>query len=286
MSFQQPFSIGANIDLSGVSSNWEPGKGIRSTLRYTGTENAIKGLANILRSTRPDLRWAFDNSEAPLWAIEVNQPESVDGQTNQDPPAVWELIGQDGIQDILDHPTSIALRAAAPDYMQLVISAIKEIERGDATATYPAISLGSDFIASSLAGKASNAIVMLSGSGHKTFMRGEYVLRKTQVINSRSEISLAFNQIDCIWSYDDLVASETTLPNVTGFSIAQIETPTFTANPISGNPLQFYWGWLKKTPSVVQTSGNRFQINQEWWLNIWNNFDYKVANSTYAFPQS
>jgi hypothetical protein len=258
-------AIGSNLELGGIASNWEPGKGLRSVLTYSGTENAVKGLANLLRTSRPDLKWSFDNSEAPLWKIELSQPESIDGQTNIDPPAVWELIGQDEVNDVLDHPTSRALKVSSETLYDQAIAAIKDLDSGRSVDVYPS--------GATADGKTANALIDLAGQGHKTYARGQYVLRKTQIINSRSTIKAAFDRIDYVWSTTGIQDAEPTIPDATLFSIAEIPSQSDVI-PILGNPLTYRWGWLKKTPSVIQTSGYRFQITQEWWLSRWNNYTY------------
>lgn len=243
-------------------------------IRHEGTEESIRGLANYLRVKRPDLRWRFDNSRAPVWALEVEY-KKVDGNNNT-PPPVWELIGQDSHRDIIEHPTTTYLAAKDLKLYRYTLQVIRTIldARGitmDKTWNqFDFSEYDQKLVPTAL------ALIKLYTEEHRTYSRGQYVLRKTQVVSQESEIRLAFNQIDCIWITDLLVTKES-IPPETLFSIKEIEVPAYVVSPIEGNPLAFYWGWLKKTPSAVKTTSGRFQISQEWWLSLWNNYAYRVA---------
>lgn len=96
----------------------------------------------------------------------------------------------------------------------------------------------------------------------EVFRASQYVLRKVQTVIAESQIKVAHENVNRIFTHDQLTTAEPTLPAATLIDAAGLSK----------------YFWLKKTPTVEAVSRGQFQINQEYWgTEKYDPFIYKPA---------
>jgi hypothetical protein len=128
------------------------------------------------------------------------------------------------------------------------------------------------------------ALQYLYSRDQRAYPKSEYVLRRSltvsqQSVDARAAILRANYAVDAIWPTDFLSFYES-IPSDLLFSIDNIP---HAAGPIVAleqdwpTNMQFYWGWLKKSYSITQSSGGKYTISQEWWLDWWNDYSTQIV---------
>lgn len=84
----------------------------------------------------------------------------------------------------------------------------------------------------------------------------QYVLRKTQTVFSKSQITASHTNVGKVFNKDKLRASEPTLPSAILIDPIKLDAVMQGQTELS---------WLKFAPEVDQTTGGRYQIIQEYW---------------------
>ncbi len=240
--------IGTPIDTVGPSLNYDPVRGESLIQPFEGTLEACLAKAIDLRNIRPDLAFVLEPADGPAWRIVVRSPDFTDGDAQA--TVQWELLGNEIHKDLYEHPRSLQIGEAN---LRTIRNAIADPQPDTAP---------------TLAGDALTLYTLLL-KGTNAFLTSQYVLRRTQIVSSRYQVRVAFNQIDYVWTTAQIVNVEAP-PAALLFSIIEI--------PIPASQAGYQWGWLKKSPTVQQASGNRFQITQEWWLEQWSTYVYGTAS--------
>lgn len=248
-------SVGRNIDLTNQRLEFDPAKGELLTEHFTGTLEACLTKAMELRQTRPDIAFAIESADGPLWQIVVRSPDFSDVNPN-DTTTIWELLGNEIHKDVYQHPRSLQI---TDHDLKVIRNFINDPQANSS----PAFTGGGTLTTYAL------ALYSLLLKGTTAFVTSQYVLRRTRIVSNKYQVALAFNQVDHIWSSAQITSTESVAIPVM-ISMDQI--------PIPASQSGYQWGWLKKSPTVQQTGGNRFQITQEWWLEQWSTYLYDIAS--------
>lgn len=244
--------IGKQIDSPGPIYNYDPGRGETRHEIFDGTFEACIARAIALRNLRPDLAVTAEPSDGSLWRVTERSADW--GESAAAATTVWELLGNEVHKDIYEHPRSLSIDP------RVVAQVRGEVAKYDGQGPLPTF-------AGDPTGNADLLFTLLL-KGTNAYLTSQYVLRRTEIVSSKYQVKVAFNQIDSIWSSAQIVTVEAP-PAELLFSISNI--------PIPDSQSGYQWGWLKKSPTVMQASGNRFQITQEWWLEQWSTYLYGIA---------
>lgn len=244
--------VGNQIDLAAQRLAYDPVRGETLTRVFEGTLEACFAQAIALRQNRPDLSFVLETADGPLWRITDQSPDF--GQNpGLEATTTWELVGNDIQKDIYE--ADFALSIPEP---QLTI--VRDAMVNEKTVSEVQEDLGD----------AALVLLTLLKRGTTSFLEGQYVLRKSQFVSSKTEIRVAFSNTGGVFSTAALISAES-IPDGLIFSILEIPIPSIpeSAGSVVVNSELYARGWLKKTPTVTQVQGNKFEIRQEYWLDIW-----------------
>jgi hypothetical protein len=223
------------------------------------TRQTWRGTSEAIRAYIP--HWTVDAESIEL---ELSGPEGVavvtyarDAVGNPDqtvhPDAesetVWELAGNDIAKDLFEHPDFLSL----PDAQIYEIK--KQIQNFDS---------GADISLTSISAE-NQYWFALAIKGTRQFTDNQWVLRRTVTVPRTFQTPVAMTGIGQLWTTAQIQATEH-VDNQTLFSISTIEEKT--------GPGAYLWSWLKKSPTVSRSSSGRFQMVQEWHLDLWNSDIY------------
>lgn len=236
---------------------------------WEGTKEAID-LQRLL--VLPGFSWEIDPSEKPKYRLIVSAGDDGGAASPTEVITTFEVLG---------NSRSVAL-ALAPAFQSIDTRTIfnlnavanGEISYIEETAT-PKIAFPDPTNPATHA-PYNNPLwqlyVNLIRMGHTEFQISEYSFRVTNLISNRYQTALAFNNVRKIYSSAQIEA-EISFPT-TFFKLSDV-TNSVAPDPVSIKPFMTY-GWLKQTPQS-QSSGLKFQIVNEWWLNIWPTILYPLA---------
>ena len=258
--------LGANVALRSRSRRYDPIRGRVDVRIYEGSERALYGIVATLSS---DQGWSVDDDQAPKYRLTIETPDDDEktGQTSSEVTTSWKLLGNDIQLTLYEHPKA---RALDENVIQLIKTYVEQLKSSSdpaaeftsqrAVVTAAAAAFG---VSETNAGLLFDLMVKESDS----YIRSQYVLRKTQTVSSRSQIAVSFTNVEKVHTTAQVTSAET-IPETLLFSISGIPAPDAEDN--------YLFGWLKKTPTVSQT-GLHFQITQEYWLEQWSTFTYDAA---------
>jgi len=240
-----------------IKTIYDPVRGTFSERYYEGCEDEIMGLA---RRLSPDQYYEIDGTNAPIFRLAVRTPDYDGSSSSSETTLTYELLGNDLTYSIYEHPTARALDSA-------ILASVRRAVDSRSTKFYN--EAGTD-ITSTVNGNG-NAITLynLAIKGTDSFIRSQYVFRVTQTVSNRSTARAGYANTNKLYTTGQLI-SETSPPSTLLFAIDQIPTP-------SDIPTGYVWRWLKKTPTVVQIGGNKFNIAVEYLLERWSTFLYGLA---------
>ena len=259
--------VGPNPILVSFRLERDPVKGFSSVYTYEGSQLAIFGLAT---NVRADQKYVIDDSDKPLYKLIISSPDSGSPDPATDYVLEWELLGNDNERSIYDHPNSRYLGTAMLTAIKIAVKTVEDAETLDASATVTDEETNLTTLATGLGISAINSVKLfrLLIKGTTSYVTSQYVLRRTQTVSSRAQLEYTFSNVDKIHTSAQVFA-DGTMPQPVQFAIATIPAPISQAG--------YEWGWLKKTPSITQTAGGRFQGTQEWWLDQWSTFLYDTV---------
>jgi hypothetical protein len=260
--------IGPNPTLTSWRLEKDPTTGFKSVYTWEGSRAAIFGLATLVTS---DQKYVIDDTDKPIYRLIISSPDSGAPDVENDYVLEWELLGNDVEKSIYEHPNA---RVLGDKMLTAIKIAIKEVEDAallNSSTVYAENETNLAAIAVLLGVSSANALLLfrLIVKGTTSFVASQYVLRRTQTISSRGQVTFSFSNVDKIHTAAQVLASEL-VPAEVQFSIAAIPEPTAQTG--------YSWGWLKKTPTIAQAAGRRFQCVQEYWLEQWSTFLYDAAS--------
>ena len=259
--------VGPNPILVSFRLERDPVKGFNSVYVWEGSQLAIFGLAN---SVRPDQKYVIDDSDKPVYRLIISSPDSGSPNLANDYVLEWELLGNDNEKSIFEHPNSRALGTTVLSSIKEGIKQVEDEPAATASERETAVLNGIDDLCFDLNvdAAAADALFALLIKGATSYVTSQYVLRRTQTVSSRAQLEYTFSNVDKIHTSAQVFA-DGTMPQPVQFAIATIPAPAAQDG--------YQWGWLKKTPSITQAAGGRFQGTQEWWLDQWTTFLYETA---------
>ena len=247
--------LGQSVALRYARPSFDPVRGARTEFGYEGTEAALAGIIATLPSY---FAWDLDNTNSPDCKLTIWIPDfSNEGESSTSYTLRYELGGNDIQKSIYEHPSCLALGEST---ILLIKQQVKKAAAHDETSAYVP--------SASLTGTA-REFYSLINKGTDSYVVSQYVFKITQTVSSRWTSRVGFANIERIYSTATL-ANEANPPATMLFSLSQIDSYLRPAT----NPSGYAYGWLKKTPTVQQVAGNRFEITSEYWLETWSTLLY------------
>ena len=226
---------------------WRRDAGYSQVFRMRGLKPFIYAQLPFWQVTADEVRIMEDLT--PYATLEARINTVLDGRAEV-PINVWELIGQDINHDLYEHPLAGGISETE---LAKLRKAVDQNRRGETVSVFP---------------NDSNALTMygLLSKGTDSFVRCQYVLRKSQTVTSNFTLAVSTYGVDAIWSLNQIYAIEPIYNRIYD-TIVTIAEPT--AKP------GFVFGWLKKSPQITAEANNKIRITQEWWLEQWSTWIYQ-----------
>ena len=190
----------------------------------------------------------------------------------------WELMGQTVSRDISDNPKAAAIQ----DFRDIAHIKAQAKKIVDPNLNHTVANALATTLPSTASWSTIHKVLLIKYSlGQENSQTTEWVLRKSQVVNTEYELALATAGIDQIWSSTALFQGETDVPvalvkSVQGIAKSDVTAFGASGDVLNGSGYKWVYGWLKQAPSMVYTTGGMIERSQEWWLNYWFTFDYPL----------
>jgi hypothetical protein len=259
------------------ADGWDPRMGPTIVRRWKGSEDRVREGASQLR--RAGIRYQVEPSlDGGYWVLTGTSG----AEETQDPMLPlsdeWSLVGNDLEKSIWDHPRiKEELDKAVTDENGTIVAkvayvraAVDAFARGEATIVdsdgdeYP---LTYEYIINSLVAELGGtpnvatweAFIKSRCSGVESYSVSQWVLRHTIIIAANSTIKPSLINVGKVFT-TQMVQLIENIPATLKFDLPQ------------------GW-WLKRTPTVEQTSADKFTITQEFWHgDAFDPFVYEVAS--------
>jgi hypothetical protein len=253
-------TFGTNLLLVSRTRAYDPNRGYTVVEVYEGTPTAVTTFANSI--TDPYLSWSIGDNEKPKWTLTIVSPDDVSYQT------VWEVAGNDLNKSIYEHARVIATGESN-------VSKIRHyFKASDETSAMPTFTGTTDAI-----GDAQEAWRLLKKDTSHYF-KAQYVLRSRitgtldgfpGVVFSPANVGLVFLQQQLLPG--GAYALGLPAPIVAFLNLIPAELPAVDPDD------EYRWGWLFKTPTITGLPGGKFELRQEWWLELWSKLLYDTAGN-------
>lgn len=240
---------------------WSRSASWQTVRTWQGTKDAIEGLLASLTGDAGAESLSI-SGDGPIRTLEATFGNTQDTAQSEQPSNLWELLGNDIELDVKTHP--YFFNAVSSAEMQWIE---KELEdRKGSHATKPAA--GSDpAVPATVQGA---QLFDLLRAGTTSYVKSQYVFRHSVQFSSRfnyaADVSGAFDGVENIWTTAQMYAFHPDIPATLRASVNLIVAPPAKAN--------FLFGWLKKTGTISEVAGGRYQHSQEWWLEQWSTIIY------------
>lgn len=246
----------------------DPVRGMRQVDVYQGTPAAI---VNFIPTLSPLCSWETDDSNAPMWILTVNSPDTSDLRTT------FEISGQDLSRSIYEHPDTIKL-VSRPDQ-----NTIKEWFRGaQKSGTFQTDCL--DKLTSPPAWEVANMIFRHQDS----WPDSGYVLRQRSVglanvgfpslVIGPAGTGLLFAPNDLmpggVWNLGFDLITQDFINAIEPEPVPAKPAPPILNSPQDDYSWDFMWAWLCGQASQTDLPGGRVEFRQEWKLSLWSHFLY------------
>lgn len=266
------------VHLTGVHYRYDQQKGWVVDYEYAGTAGGIDAL--VATSGDADQIDSKQDGASRTAVITYAGSDPINGNGGEEVFDTWELLGNDIEKDAYQHPEAyrISVKGIAE-----VRNAVKTAEDNPDWSGFATSETNNDV--------AGAAEVLFIHQMHKIdgFLIPQYVLRRTSTVPTRSNVKASFTNTFKIHTTAQLKAAES-IPASILFSVDEIDShlpsvPTDEFNyprtmelkdgrdKDSTMPLM-KWGWLKRTPTVSQTGGNKFSLTYEYWHALWSTWLY------------
>lgn len=253
--------------LVSVKMERDPVRGFSTIYTYEGDYRSIYGLA---RQVRANQRYSIDDTDKPLFRLTLQSPDAGVQETASDYVRQFELLGNDVELSIYDHPTSRSLGDAVLTAVKIGVKTVEDANTADAAAAVTTQTSAIRAVAGATNADSAESLFKLLLKGTTSFVSSQYVLRRTQTVNSPVQVLINYAGIDRIHDSASVIQLELMQPNQLTipiyFAITSIEVPTAQTG--------YAWGWLKKSPTVNAASNGKYTIAQEYWLAQWSTYLY------------
>jgi hypothetical protein len=255
--------IGRQAAQRSLSISADKTRGRRSAPEFTGTRNALLGVAAALGQQE----WDIQPIDAPLYQLTVKEPDIKDGSADDQGTVTWEMVSNAVQKDILQHPRSQALAAS-------YLEDIRKFFEQDMTSA--PVWMGG--VGSPPADAVTLFNMMLKGQKH--FQTDQYVLRKTQIVPYGTNIELGYAMTSLLFTSAQMVGADWNfaIPTDLVFVIGGVLATAVPWNWTT--PSGYSWAWLKRAPQVDQVAGNKWRIVDEYWFDCWSQYLYQAAPAT------
>jgi len=253
--------------------SWDPRTGWTITRRWRGTPSTVAVLEAQLRTA--GLRTSLEPSEDNAYATLSAQYGAEESQPPTEPLSdTWALVGNDLEKSLWNHPRILAELLRIPDAdldkqqeIALVRAEVDALIRAEQEVTHADGSIYTLTIQHILLVHIANlgldaqvfrGLISALVRGEEAFTVSQWVLRHTLVIAANSSIKPSLANVGRVYPTDQLRAVEA-IPNTIRFDL----------------PLGV---WLKRTPTIEQTSADKWTITQEFWhAEQYDPFIYQLA---------
>lgn len=252
------------------SRRWSQDGGWQTIIEYVGPTDDLE--ANVESARVGALDLTVSHSAGPTSTMTVTYGDQQSGEAEEETNAYWELLAEDTQHDLWDAPGFSAFNEEDKVKFQ---KALADYEAGE----WKSGSNPYEFSASVL----SEVDLLLKVARiAKTYTRESWVLRKTQVIGtyyrvrfnqlgaSASDLDVTLRGVGRVFSTSQLIATESAMPS----SIVA----ALNSYPVQPAKTNFYWGWLKRIPTLTSKAGNKLDAVQEFRMGYYPATYY----STYA----
>jgi hypothetical protein len=229
----------------------DPQRGLQTVWYYKGTLTQIDAVVALVAS---DQRWEKEEAGDGMWELSIYTPDAAGEGATPDQQDSWELLNNRVEKDLYEHPRSKAISEEN-------IKILRKFLKSPIADAEPAVT--------GATGAEATLLYQLLLKGTNKFTSGEYVLRYSITVSSRSSVNASFADVHKLFTPAQLATPATsliTIPSEIGFALADI--PTVSA------PTGFLWSWLKMGPTVRRASYGKAVISQEWWLDLWSTYIY------------
>lgn len=227
-------------------------RGWITELIYEGTADAIRAAELSLYPHVSDFE--ADYTDPPKARLTIRTPDPGDGTrpANGILSTTFELVGNATGKSIYEHKKSQALgtdilNAIKTDFDNRVLQA--------SSAVYAA---GGD----------QRSMRDMLIKGQDTFLLGQFVFKIINIIDSLSDIDIAYAHSNQVYSSAKLIAEANPTPlYVKGINAAYNSI----LNDFYGGaaPANHTLGWLKNPPDISNIGGNRQAVTVQYWLEAW-----------------
>lgn len=242
---------------------WSRSNGYVTTRVFEGSHFAIDSLIPQLVVSAGADSFSIDRDDATSICTAVFAYEGPGA--SEVPVDTWEILGNDLQKDIWEHPNVLGYSSAM---VAVLRKEVELVQSGSSTYDESVAAINTQIAFEGITAPTSTQIITLFDQilkGLESFVVDQYVLRKSQLITSRYTATIARVGINKIWTTAQVQAAES-MPTFISNELNQLVAPTARTG--------YLWGWLKKSPTVTQVAGNKFQVAQEWWLEQWSTFVY------------
>lgn len=242
---------------------YSPDSGDYERWIFEGEESAMRSAADALRRNRPDLSFDCEAFDPPKWRLEVRSPDRVE-KVDDTPETIWELDTETEQRSGWEHAKTQAW------FLLPSNDTTGETTNGDLVEE--ATSPNPPFPPQSYKPRLSHADailfldLLLGKADH--FYTSVHLLRKTQIIRSKSTVSMSFSFSERIWSTEQLKLAEP-IPETVAFTLDLIPV----IPPVAG----YIVGWFKERARLSQLTNSKFQITQTWRYIRWPDYYYDTA---------
>lgn len=252
------------------SRRWSQDSGWQTIIEYVGPTDDLDANVESARVGALDLTVA--HSAGPISTMTVTYGDQQAGESEEETNAYWELLAEDTQHDLWDAPGFSTLSEEDKVKFQKALADYEAGEWKEGTNPY-------EF---SLESQPDIDLLLKVARISKSYTSESWVLRKTQVIGSYyrvrfnqlgaspSDLDITLRGVGNIFSTSQLISTEPALPS----SIVA----ALNAYPVQPTKDNFYWGWLKRIPTLTSKAGNKLDAVQEFRMGYYPATYY----STYA----
>jgi hypothetical protein len=214
---------------------------------FKGTPDAV----NTAYNQCADDQSAVIEEFGPVHTLTVSTGDDPSNATSQIVTNNYELLPNSQQKDVYEHPKALALGQTALNAIRVELKKdnpnVANISGADAKKLFT---------------------LLLEGNGSRSFQVSGYAFKATQIVSRRSSVAILFANKERLYTTAQVVA-ESSPPS--GFlwglaSVAADAPPTV--------PDGYLYSWLKQVPSITSAAGNKYSIQNEWWLEVWSTWLY------------
>jgi len=242
------YGTNATGEVRGYS--WNPRTGYQQIVVYTGTPDALEAISSSAISNGYSVRYVPD-SQGGYSSLEVTY-----GAAETQDPAVplsdeWSLEGNDLEKSIFEHPNALAEFEQWPfglsdPSIAPFRSTVERYVRGEIESLEDELATLINALKRPQILDLAHEMAAILGMGVESFTVSQYVLRRTRIVTSTTDIKPVVTNTGKVYSQAAMESEEGGIPATLKFNLPD-------------------GVWLKRTPTVTQYGADKWQIVQEYW---------------------